>query len=122
MITTRIEVETAIVQHLETQGSSTMEVLVHSLPPSLPHFTFNQVFFTIDRLSREGKVRLRHPSRFAYLISAVGSGTRTQASLSADRQSVSCMRGSRSVDLTSVSGNVRSTICESKNSRASRAR
>jgi hypothetical protein len=81
MITTRIEVETAIVQHLETQGSSTIEALVHSLP----HFTFNQVFFTIDRLSREGKVSLRHPTRFAYLVSAVGSGTRNQVSHSADR-------------------------------------
>lgn len=81
MITNRIEVETAIVQHLETQGSCTMEALVHSLP----HFTFNQVFFTIDRLSREGKVRLRRPTRFTYMLSAVGSGTRTQASRSADR-------------------------------------
>jgi hypothetical protein len=81
MVTTRIEVETAIVHHLETQGSCTMETLVHSLP----HFTFNQVFFTIDRLSREGRVSLRRPTRFAYLVSAVRSGTRTQASLSADR-------------------------------------
>ena len=50
-----------------------------------PHFTFNQVFLTIDRLSWEGKVRLRHPNRFTYLVSAVSSGTRAQASLSADR-------------------------------------
>jgi len=81
MITTRTEVETAIVQHLETQGSCTIEALAHTLS----HFTFNQVFFTIDRLSREGRVSLRHPTRFTYLISAVGSGTRTQTSLSADR-------------------------------------
>ena len=81
MITSRIEVETAIVQHIEAQGFCTMEALVHSLP----HFTFNQVFFTVDRLSREGKISLRRPSRFAYLVSAVSSGTRTQASLSADR-------------------------------------
>lgn len=80
MITDRVEVETAVVQHLETQGPCTMEALVHSLP----HFTFNRVFFTIDRLSREGKVRLRHPSRFTYLVSAVGSGIRTQVSLLAD--------------------------------------
>lgn len=81
MITDGIEVETAIVQHLETHGSCMMEALVHSLP----HFTFNRVFFTIDRLSREGKVSLRHPTWFTYLVSAVGSGTRTQASLSADQ-------------------------------------
>jgi hypothetical protein len=81
MITDRIEVETAILQHLEEQGSRTIEELVHSLS----HFTLNQVFFAIDRLSREGKVSLRHPTRFAYLVSAVGSGTRNQVSLSADR-------------------------------------
>jgi glucokinase len=81
MITNRIEVETAIVQHLETQGSCTIEELVHSLS----HFTLNQVFFTIDRLSREGKVSLRHPTRFAYLVSAVSSGPRNRAGLSVDR-------------------------------------
>jgi hypothetical protein len=90
MITTRIGVETAVVQHLETQGSCTMEALVHSLP----HFTFNQVFFTIDRLSREGKVSLRRPTRFAYLVSAISLGTCTQASLSADRQGMYGVRGS----------------------------
>ena len=81
MLTTRIEVEIAIVQHIETQEFCTVEALVRSLP----HFTFNQVFLTIDRLSWEGKVRLRHPNRFTYLVSAVSSGTRAQASLSADR-------------------------------------
>lgn len=81
MITDRVEVETAVVQHLEAQGSCTIEALVHSLSP----FTFNQIFFAIDRLSRERKVSLRHPTRFAYLVSAVGAGTRTQASLLADR-------------------------------------
>jgi hypothetical protein len=81
MITNQIEVETAIVQHLEKQGSCTIEELSHSLS----HFTFNQVFFTIDRLSREGKVSLRHPTRFAYLVSVTGSGTRNQVSLSANR-------------------------------------
>lgn len=75
MITDRIEVETAIVQHLEKQGSCTIEELVYSLP----HFTFNRVFFTIDRLSREGKVSLRRPTRFAYLVSAVSSGTRNRS-------------------------------------------
>jgi len=81
MITDQVEVETAILQHLEEQGSATMEELSHSLS----HLTFNQVFFTIDRLSREGKVSLRHPTRFAYLVSTVGSGTRNQVSHSADR-------------------------------------
>ena len=81
MITDRIEVETAILQHLEEQGSCTIEELFHSLS----HFTLNQVFFVIDRLSRERKVTLRHPTRFAYLASAVGSGTRNRVRLSADR-------------------------------------
>jgi hypothetical protein len=81
MLTHRTEVETAVFQHLEKQGTCTLEELFHSLSP----FTLNQVFFTIDRLSREGKVSLRRPTRFAYLVSAISSGTRTQAGLSADR-------------------------------------
>lgn len=75
MTTNHIEVETAIVQHLEKQGSCTIEELVHSLP----RFTFNRVFFTIDRLSREGKVSLRRTTRFTYLVSAAGSGTRNRS-------------------------------------------
>lgn len=74
-------VEAAILRRLEEQGSSTMEELFRSLS----RFTVNQVFFAIDRLSREGKVRLRHPTRFAYLVSATGSGTHNQVSPSADR-------------------------------------
>lgn len=81
MNTNRIKVENAICQHLEEQGSSTMEELVRSLS----RFTLNQVFFAIDRLSREGKVSLRHPTRFTYLVSATGSGTRTLVNPTADR-------------------------------------
>lgn len=73
-------VEAAILQHLEEHGSSTMEALFRSLS----RFTINQVFFAIDRLSREGKVSLQQPTRFAYIVSAAGSGTRTQSSTSAD--------------------------------------
>jgi len=64
-----IEVETAVLKHLNQEGACTVEELFRSLP----HLTVNQVFFAIDRLSREGRVRLRHPARFAYLISAVSS-------------------------------------------------
>ena len=81
MISNRIEVESAICRHLEEQGSSTMKELFRSLS----RFTLNQIFFAIDRLSREGKVSLRQPTRFAYLVSATGSGTRTAVSSSADR-------------------------------------
>jgi hypothetical protein len=81
MTSNRIEVESAIYRHLEDQGSSTMEELFRSLS----RFTLNQIFFAIDRLSREGKVSLRQPTRFVYLVSATGSGTRTEVSPSADR-------------------------------------
>lgn len=84
MDTNLIKVESAICQHLEEQGSSTMEELVHSLS----RFTLNQVFFAIDRLSREGKISLRHPTRFAYLVAAAGSSTRTQVNHRADRSEV----------------------------------
>lgn len=85
----QIEVETAILRHLDEQKSCTIEELFRSLS----HFTFNRVFFAIDRLSREGKVSLRQPTRFAYLVSAAGSGNRNEVSPSADRVGhVSCER------------------------------
>jgi hypothetical protein len=45
------EVETAILRYLAEQGSRTSEELFRSLS----HFTLNQVFFAIDRLSRDGE-------------------------------------------------------------------
>jgi hypothetical protein len=75
------EIEPAILRHLDEQGSPTMGELFRSLS----HFTLNQVLFVIDRLSQQGKVILRQPTRFAYLVSATASGTRTQVSPQANR-------------------------------------
>lgn len=44
----------------------------------LSRFTLNQLFFAIDRLSREGKIILQQPTRFAYLVSSAASGARAQ--------------------------------------------
>jgi hypothetical protein len=85
-----IEVEMAILRHLDEQGSCTSEELFRALS----HFTGNQVFFAIDRLSREGKVSLRHPTRLDYFVSAAVSGTQNQVSPSADRSEVCRGRGS----------------------------
>ena len=76
-----MEVETAILRQLDECGSCTMEELVRALS----HFTLNQVFFAIDRLSREGKVSLRHRTQFDYLVSARVSGTHNEVSPSADQ-------------------------------------
>ncbi len=81
------EVETAILRYLAEQGSCTSEELFRSLS----HFTLNQVFFAIDRLSRDGRVSLRHPTRCDYLVSAAGPGTHNEVSPLADRVgNVSC--------------------------------
>jgi hypothetical protein len=84
----RIEVETAILRHLDEQKSCTIEELIRALS----RFTFNQVFFAIDRLSRDGRISLRHPSPFNYLVSAADSGTCNQVSPSADRSGVRRVR------------------------------
>lgn len=81
------EVETAILRYLAEQGACTSEELFRSLS----HFTLNQVFFAIDRLSRDGRVSLRHPTRCDYLVSAAGPGTHNEVSPLADRVgNVSC--------------------------------
>lgn len=65
------EVEIAILQHVNTHGSTTVEQLFRALS----RFTLNQVFFGIDRLSRQCTVSLRHPTRSTYLVSAADPGT-----------------------------------------------
>ena len=35
--------------------------------------TWNQVLSAVDQLSRDGVIRLRRPSRFLYLIAALGN-------------------------------------------------
>jgi hypothetical protein len=85
-----IEVETAILRHLDGQESCTIEELFRALS----RFTFNQIFSAIDRLSRDGRVSLRHPTPFTYLVSAASPGTRNQVSSSADQSGVRRVRGS----------------------------
>ena len=64
------EVESAILQFMDDHGSCSLDALARALTD----FTFIQVFFSVDRLSREGKViPLGHPRRFDYLVSAVFS-------------------------------------------------
>jgi hypothetical protein len=61
---------------------------------ALSHFTFNQIFSAIDRLSRDGRVRLQHPTPFTYLVTATRPGTRNQQSPSADQSGWRPVRGS----------------------------
>lgn len=72
------DIESAILRVLDSQRSSTLEELVHSLPS----FAWNDIFFAVDRLSREGKLVLRHPTRFEYLVSAPAAGDAPARSLS----------------------------------------
>jgi hypothetical protein len=59
------EVEKAILGDLARRGPCSIEEMV----THLPGYTWNQVFSAVDRLSRDGKVTLQHPSRFGYHIS-----------------------------------------------------
>ena len=76
----QINVETAILQYLDEQNACTIEEVFRALS----HFTFNQIFSAIDRLSREGRVRLQHPTPCTYLITAARPGPRSPQSPSAD--------------------------------------
>lgn len=54
-----------ILQNLKQLGPCTPEELVQRLPA----YTWNQVFSAIDQLCRDGRLTLRQPSRFEYVIS-----------------------------------------------------
>ncbi len=76
-----IEVETAVLRHLDERASCTIEELFRAFS----RFTVNQVFFAMDRLSRDGRVNLRHPDWFTYLVSATGSNSHNQMIRSGER-------------------------------------
>ena len=58
------DVETAMLQYLQHHRICPMEELFRNLPA----FTVNQMFLTVDQLSREGKVLLRYQNRSDYVI------------------------------------------------------
>ena len=64
-VTSTGEVEKNILQDLERLGPCSIEEMV----THLQGYTWNQVFSAVDRLSRNAKVMLQHPSRFGYHIS-----------------------------------------------------
>lgn len=68
------EVESAILLVVAERESCTLDELLLTLS----NFTFNQVLISVDRLSREGRVALRRPTQFTYLISHLLSEPRSQ--------------------------------------------
>ena len=59
------EVESRILQEIGRVGSTTLDQLVLALP----RYTWNQVFFAVDRLSRHGDLKLiRQPDSSGYLV------------------------------------------------------
>ncbi len=57
-------VEHAILQDLERRGPCSIDELVQRFPD----FSWNQIFSTVDQLSRSGRLTLRHPTTFQYLV------------------------------------------------------
>jgi hypothetical protein len=58
--------ESAVLQYVEERGTVTMEDVIRHLH----HLTFNQVFYAVDQLSREGKIYLARPTSSGYAISS----------------------------------------------------
>ncbi len=59
------EVASVVIDDLRRLGTCTPEELAQRLPG----YSWNQVFAAVDQLCREGRLTLRHPSRFRYVIS-----------------------------------------------------
>lgn len=60
-----VSVESAIRTELTSRGPCTLDALLLRLS----QFSWSQVFTAIDQLSREGRLVLRHPTRFDYEVS-----------------------------------------------------
>lgn len=64
------QVESAIIQGLERRGPCTIDELTRRLPD----YTWNQVFTSVDRLSRGSILTLRHATKFQYMVSLSSQG------------------------------------------------
>ncbi len=69
------EIEKNVLQNLEQRGPCSIEEMVKRLPG----YTWNQVFTAVDRLSRDARVTLQHPSPFEYQISIAQVGRASPA-------------------------------------------
>ena len=74
------DVESAILHVVAQRELCTLD----ELQLTLSNFTFNQVLISVDRLSREGRVTLRRPTQFTYLISHLLSEPQPHAEHSSD--------------------------------------
>lgn len=59
------QIESAILQRLARRGPCTIDELVQRLPD----YSWNQVFTSVDRLSRGSFLTIRHPTTFQYVVS-----------------------------------------------------
>lgn len=59
------DIETAILRELVRTGPCAFD----DLAKSLREYSWNQVFAAVDRLSRQGRLALRHPGRFGFVVS-----------------------------------------------------
>lgn len=64
------QIDSEILAELKRLGTCTFS----ELGTALPAYTWNQVFGAVDRLSREGRLRLTRNGRFDYRISKVPHG------------------------------------------------
>ena len=56
-------------------------IKLEDLGSLLPHWTWNQMFSAVDRLSREGRIEVHHPDRCTYIVALRASRERKHGSL-----------------------------------------
>ena len=62
------DLETAILRELVRIGPCAFD----DLALALREYSWNQVFAAVDRLSRQGRLALRHPGRFGFVVQVRG--------------------------------------------------
>ncbi len=58
------EIESTILAKVDQRGSCRLDDLVQEIPG----YTWSQLFVAVDRLSKDGLLRLKHPGRFDYVV------------------------------------------------------
>lgn len=70
-----IDLAGSVLQAISDQGPCSFDELTRRLPS----YSWNQLFLTVDRLSREGRLRLLHPSRVGFSVSLADRRTEDRA-------------------------------------------
>ncbi len=89
------DIESMVLDNLREQGPCTID----ELSTRLHNCTWNQVFTIVDRLSRDGRLQLQHPTPSVYVVLLGSQAKMPRVTFDSARRSHSLVRHREGVQL-----------------------